>query len=132
GLFPNSVAGSAALREHLYEAPILTEDFERHGIYPLVAMPAAPYGLWTTGAEIKTPDDLAGLRIRSSGGAQAAYLRHEGATEIQMPAEETFGLLDAGGVDGVQLDAAYVEVFGLASLVNRATAGTGLGSAVWS
>lgn len=131
GLFPDSVSGSSALREHLYESPILTEDFERHGIYPLVAMPAAPYDLWTTGAEIKSPEDLRGKRIRTSGGAQAAYLGHEGATEVQMPAEETFGLLDSGGVDAVQLDATYVNVFGLTPLVTWATSGAGLGSAVW-
>lgn len=48
-----------------------------------------------------------------------------------MPAEETFGLLDSGGVDAVQLDATYVNVFGLTPLVTWATSGAGLGSAVW-
>lgn len=57
----------------------------------------APYQLLTVKAPVKTVEDLDGLRIRGSGGAEV--LTNFGASLVSMPITDTYLALERGAVD---------------------------------
>ncbi len=56
--------------------------------------------LWTT-KPVKTIDDLKGLKIRSPGGMQTAYIKALGAEPVFMPLGDVYMALDTGTIDGL-------------------------------
>jgi TRAP-type C4-dicarboxylate transport system substrate-binding protein len=56
--------------------------------------------LWTT-KPVKTLEDLKGLKIRSPGGMQTAYIKALGAEPVFMPLGDVYMALDTGTIDGL-------------------------------
>lgn len=94
-----------------------------------------PVALWTSepnifimkDREIRTPEDLRGLKIRVSGAVAGEVVEALGAIPVQMPAGEIYNALQTGLIDGVITGASAVADFQLDEVANSYTIGAPLG-----
>ncbi|KMK66165.1 TRAP transporter substrate-binding protein [Puniceibacterium sp. IMCC21224] len=77
--------------------------------------------------DVRTPADVAGLKIRVSGSAAARVIEALGATAVQMPANEIYNSLQTGLIDGVVTGASAIGDFKLDEVANSYTTGVSLG-----
>ncbi|KGB82401.1 hypothetical protein JT55_07720 [Rhodovulum sp. NI22] len=79
------------------------------GVHTLTVHTQPPGQLFNSVRPINTPDDFAGLKIRSTNSSVASALEALGATPIGIPVTEMREALEKGIVDGVSLsdDALY-------------------------
>ncbi len=85
-------------------------DSEFPGTVPLGLWLSEPNILIMKGKDVRTPADLAGLKIRVSGAAAAATIEALGAYPVQLPAGEIYNSLQTGL-------SAFIGTFGLLALV---------------
>ncbi|MCA2011279.1 TRAP transporter substrate-binding protein [Cereibacter sphaeroides] len=102
-------------------------DGEFPGTHPLALWLSEPNIFIMRGHDIRTPADLAGLKIRVSGSAAAAAVEALGATPVQMPAGEIYNSLQTGLIDGVITGASAVGDFRLDEVADSYTLGAPLG-----
>jgi len=80
-------------------------------VHPLLLFSAAPYRLLTTEKQVKTLDDLKGLKIRALGGPQTEALDALGATPMLVPFPEVYMDMKTGVLDGVATPFGGCEIF---------------------
>ena len=101
-LFPNpSVA--ALVSEELYPG-YLKGEYERMGGYLANCDSTTAYDVMTK-RPIRAPEDMRGLKVRSTGGLMADILRQVGAIPVVLAAAETYTAFQRGIIDGVALGA---------------------------
>lgn len=91
--------------------------------------------LWTSepnimimrNAEIRTPADLAGLKIRVAGATAAEVAVALGATPVQMPINEVYNALQTGLIDGVFTGSSTLIDFKLDEVADSLIIGAPLG-----
>jgi TRAP-type C4-dicarboxylate transport system substrate-binding protein len=76
---------------------------------------------------IRTPADLAGLKIRVAGATAAEVATALGATPVQMPITEVYNALQTGLIDGVITGSSTLNDFKLDEVANSYTFGANLG-----
>lgn len=94
-----------------------------------------PVALWTSepnvfimrDAVIRTPADLAGLKIRVAGATAAEVASALGATPVQMPINQVYNALQTGLIDGVITGSSTLNDFKLDEVANSYTFGANLG-----
>jgi TRAP-type C4-dicarboxylate transport system substrate-binding protein len=94
-----------------------------------------PVALWTSepnvfimrDAIIRTPADLAGLKIRVAGATAAEVATALGATPVQMPINQVYNALQTGLIDGVITGSSTLNDFKLDEVANSYTFGANLG-----
>jgi TRAP-type C4-dicarboxylate transport system substrate-binding protein len=92
-------------------------------------------GLWTSEPAIfimkdrviRTPADLAGLKVRVAGATAAEVATALGATPVQMPINQVYNALQTGLIDGVITGASTLSDFKLDEVANSYTVGANLG-----
>lgn len=107
------------------EAGLLDGEFP--GTVPLALWLSEPNIFIMRDHDVRTPADVAGLKIRVSGAAAAAAVEALGATPVQMPAGEIYNALQTGLIDGVITGASAVGDFRLDEVANSYTIGAPLG-----
>ena len=101
-LFPNS--GVAALvSEELYPK-YLKGEYERMGVYLAHCNSATAYDILSR-TPVRTPEDMRGLKVRSTGGIMAETLRQFDAIPVVLAAAEAYTAFQRGIVDAVALAA---------------------------
>ena len=78
-------------------------------------------------AEIRTPADLADLKIRVAGATAADIAVALGATPVQMPINEVYNALQTGLIDGVFTGSSTLIDFKLDEVANSLILGAPLG-----
>jgi TRAP-type transport system periplasmic protein len=94
-----------------------------------------PLALWTSEPNIfimkdhviRTPADLAGLKVRVAGATAADVAIALGATPVQMPINQVYNALQTGLIDGVITGASTLNDFKLDEVANSYTFGANLG-----
>lgn len=94
-----------------------------------------PLALWTSEPnifimkdhDIRTPADVAGLKIRVAGATSAQVLEALGGTPVQMPINQVYNALQTGLIDGVITGASTLNDFKLDEVANSYTLGANLG-----
>lgn len=94
-----------------------------------------PVALWTSEPNIfimkdhviRTPADLAGLKVRVAGATAADVATALGATPVQMPINQVYNALQTGLIDGVITGASTLSDFKLDEVANSYTLGANLG-----
>lgn len=81
--------------------------------------------------EIRTPADLAGLKIRVAGATAGEVATALGATPVQMPINQVYNALQTGLIDGVITGASTLSDFKLDEVANSYTIGANLGRIVF-
>ncbi|WP_127104145.1 TRAP transporter substrate-binding protein [Pararhodobacter zhoushanensis] len=124
GALPEGMHGYDMLW-NAYDAGELANEFP--GTVPLALWLSEPNVFIMRDHDIRTPADLAGLKIRVSGSAAAAAVESLGATPVQMPAGEIYNSLQTGLIDGVITGASAIGDFRLDEVANSYTLGAPLG-----
>jgi len=105
-----------ALQETWNHAPELREEFARRGVRMLTPIAFGPYNLWTK-KEVKSLEDLKGLKIRSVG-IQALLIKALGATPVAITPPELYDALQKGTVDGAVGDYDVAVAYGWHKVTN--------------
>jgi TRAP-type transport system periplasmic protein len=79
--------------------PALRDEFK--DVHVLEISPSEPYFLLNTKREVKTMDDLKGLKLRVSAGPQAEMMQSIGASPISMGMGDVYLNLQKGVLDGL-------------------------------
>ena len=108
-----------------YDAGQLANEFP--GTVPLALWTSEPNVIIMRGRNVRTPADLAGLKIRVSGSAAAAVVEALGATPVQMPAGEIYNALQTGLIDGLITGASAIGDFRLDEVADSYTLGAPMG-----
>lgn len=129
GLVDDSCTGSLAVSRLMAEGGILwKEDFEPKGLRPLVVGMIPDYEVLTGSHPVRTPADLRGLQLRSSGGTIDRTVEGFGAAPVGMPATEMYEAISRGTVDGTVLGPVSAAPYHLEEVTGHATLGAKLGS----
>lgn len=94
-----------------------------------------PVAMWTSepnifimkGHVIRTPADLAGLKVRVAGATAADVATALGATPVQMPINQVYNALQTGLIDGVITGSSTLNDFKLDEVADSYTLGANLG-----
>ncbi|GKY86642.1 TRAP transporter substrate-binding protein [Sinisalibacter aestuarii] len=124
GALPEGMTGYDLIW-NAYDAGLLAEEFP--GTVPLALWLSEPNVFIMKDIDVRTPDDLQGLKIRVSGSAAAATVEALGATPVQMPAGEIYNSLQTGLIDGVITGASAIGDFKLDEVANSYTLNAPLG-----
>jgi len=124
GAVPEGMAGYDLIW-NAYDAGLLNGEFP--ATKPLALWMAEPNIFIMRDVDVRTPDDLKGLKIRVSGAAAAATIEALGATPVQMPAGEMYNSLQTGLIDGIVTDPSAVGDFKLDEVANSYTLNAPLG-----
>lgn len=129
GQMVNSCEGTKVYHEMTRPGHILaTHDFDLQKVHVLMAAPLAPYKVLTAKRPVRTLDDLAGLKIRTSGGASDSTMNALGAVSVRMSGEEIHEALSRGTIDGAMYPFLSLKPFGLIGIIHYATLGVSLGT----
>ena len=104
----------------------LTGEFP--GTVPLALWTSEPNVLIFKDKVVRTPADMAGLRIRVSRAVPAQVISALGATPVQMPAPEMYNALQTGLIDGIMTGASAILDFKINEGANSYTEGARLGN----
>lgn len=99
GLAPSAECGSLVFWELYKKYPELQKEYEQVRILWLWA--SAAYQLHTTKKQVKTLDDLKGLKIIAWNRTSVGILNALGANPIQVPPTDSYLALERGMADGV-------------------------------
>ena len=98
------------------------------GTRPIALWSSEPNILIMGDKEVRTVDDLSGLKIRVSGSVPGRTIEALGATPVQMPATEMYTALQTGLIDGVMTGASAVRDFRLDEIADVYVQGPDLGT----
>lgn len=92
---------ASLVSEELYPK-YLKAEYERMGVYLAHSDATTAYDLISK-TPIRTPEDLVGLKVRSTGGLMAEMIREVGGIPVVIAASETYTAFQRGIIDAVAL-----------------------------
>ena len=95
--------GSEVLWKLYEKFPAIQREFS--AIQPILLHTTDPYFLLTTKKQVKTLEDIKGLKIRAIGGPGTDHMKALGAVPIAIPMPDVYQALDKGVVDATRLAA---------------------------
>ena len=98
------------------------------GTRPIALWSSEPNILIMGDTEIRSVEDMSGLKIRVSGSVPGRTIAALGATPVQMPATEMYTALQTGLIDGVMTGASAVRDFRLNEIADVYVQGPDLGT----
>lgn len=114
----SSCAGTDKLWEITKAGAVLdTDEYAPAGMRMLFAFYNPPYKLFTTSKEVKTLEDLAGLKLRAAGPAMQETARALDAVPVQIAGPEVYDALSRGTIDGAIFPFSSVEVWSIENVV---------------
>ncbi len=129
GGYPTACAGTKALMKLAMPGGLLDKlDFEPNGVRSLVTVVLPPYQADFASADIKSLDDIKGLKIRSNPGPMEMSIDALGGVPIRMTPPEIYE--SKGTIDGFYLPYVSVISYGLDEQVKSVTKGANFGSVV--
>jgi TRAP-type C4-dicarboxylate transport system substrate-binding protein len=130
GAFAHSCQGTLAYWKLARKGVIAEQDYAGNQIRLLLTVSLPQYRIFTVKQPVKDVADVAGLKLRSTGGAQDLTLRAIGAVPVRMAAPDAYESLSRGTMDGLLFPLESVVAYGADKLVKYATDGLGFASFV--
>lgn len=122
GLSDSVNQGTLALNKLLQEnETVLENDFLNNGVRPMIGIYPPGDDIWSIGKEIRTPEDLKGLNIRTKGGMINELYEQLGTNPVSLPFPEMYEALERGVVDATATYNMGIKNAGLGELVNYST-----------
>jgi TRAP-type C4-dicarboxylate transport system substrate-binding protein len=129
GIEAGSCAASSALMELISPGGILyEEEIAERGLRPLWVTTLTGSEIFTVDEPVRTPEDLRGLTIRSSGGVMDMTIDGLGAAATTIAGTEQYEALSRKTLDGVGLTPANVLTYRLHEVLRYGTEGIHAGS----
>ncbi len=132
GSFTTACEGTKAYWKLAHGETMTKHEFGANKVRPLFMIVLEPYQFYTTSKQVRTIDDVKGLKLRSTGGAMDIFARKIGAIPVRMAAPEARESLSRGTLDGLIFPNESVMSYDLQSFVKFATKGGNFGSFVAS
>ena len=98
---------------------ILEKDYLNNGVRPLGILFSTPYEIWSKDIEIRKPEDLNGLKIKTAGGITNEFFQSLGAVPVTVAFPEMYEALDKGVVDALSIDALPLRTSGVEEVVTH-------------
>ena len=106
----------------LYEKyPSIQKEYDQAGIMPLALYVTASYFVTSAKKQVKTLDDMKGLKIRVVGGPGIEYVKAMGGVPTPMPAPDVYQALDKGVVDAAGVPWEAIHGFRLYEVIKSVT-----------
>ncbi|MBN2186484.1 MAG: TRAP transporter substrate-binding protein [Dehalococcoidia bacterium] len=99
--------------------PTLREEFKE--VQTLAIGPSGPYFLITTKKQVKTLEDIKGLKLRAGGGPATEALKMMGAVPVTMGMADTYLNLQKGVIDGMLVPWLAMDTFKIYEVVKYYT-----------
>jgi TRAP-type C4-dicarboxylate transport system substrate-binding protein len=128
GAFDTSCQGTLAYWKSARDGVLAKQEYAPNKIKLLFEVVLPPYQVWTAKQKVETTNDMQGLKLRTTGGAQDLTLRALGAVPVRMAAPDAYESLSRGTMDGLLFPMESVVAYGLDKLVKHATEGVSLDS----
>lgn len=131
GAFGSQCQGSMAVYALAHGGILDEKEFKPNRVRTLmtVALPAYQL-LLSSPRNITSAKDLAGLKIRTAGGAMDLMVRSLGAVPVRMAAPEIWESMSRGTLDGAVLSYQSVTSYDLTKLLKSGTVGLNFGTAI--
>lgn len=97
--FETAEEGSAALWKLFEKFPEVSEQFAENKV--LILHTASPFLLLTNKKQVKTLEDIQGLKIRSAGGPLTEAIKMYGAIPMMIPMPDCYVAMQKGTIDGM-------------------------------
>ena len=127
GTFQHPCDGTRAFYQMATEGMLVEQEYQPNGIRLLIALALPPYQILTRGP-IAGLSDLAGLRLRTGGGAQDVSVEQVGAVPVRMAGPDIYESLNRGTLDGVVFPLPSLEQYSLEEILSYSTIGMNFGS----
>jgi len=122
-----AVEGTKIYREMVKECPELTDELLKYNVRPLNVTAISQYDVGTTNRPVRSPEDLKGLRLKSSGGIFVNIAKRYGINPISVASAETYEATRRGIVDGTIFSYASVHGYRLNEILKYHTLGLRMG-----
>lgn len=117
--FKSAEKGSEVLWKLYEKYPSIQEEFADNKV--LLLFTSNPYVLITTKKQVKTLDDIQGMKIRMSGGPPTDMMKAIGGTPMLIPMPDNYISLQKGVIDGMGAPWEAIHGFRLYEVVNHYT-----------
>jgi TRAP-type C4-dicarboxylate transport system substrate-binding protein len=117
--FKSAEQASGILRKLYNKFPEFQKEYQ--DVHVLVNYTAGLYRLLTTKKQIKTLEDMKGLKIRALGGPQTDGMKALGAVPTLVPFPETYLAMQKGVLDGTLTPIGACEIFNFHEVGNYMT-----------
>jgi TRAP-type C4-dicarboxylate transport system substrate-binding protein len=104
----------------------LKQEYDKLGIKPIMASGTPPYEIFTRDKVVRSPKDVAGLKLRGGGGDADDFLRKMNVSVIDLPASQIYESLQRGVLDGTLYLQATAPAHHLEEVTKDATEGAPL------
>lgn len=130
GLYETAEQGSVAYFNLSQQDPVLETDYLSNGVRPLLSFMIPPYEIYTSGIEVKTPEDLKNLKIRTAGGISSELMNYAGATPVQVSSADMYDAFEKGIAEALMQYPVNLRAYSLGELVTYGTNGLAAGGGV--
>lgn len=121
-LSKTSGQGTAAINELMKENEEYVEiDYLRNGIMPLAPIVSPTNQIWSIDKEIRVPEDIKGLKIRTPGGVANEVFEHLGVVPVALSHSEVYEALEKGVIDAYSTYSQALISNGTKELIKNAT-----------
>lgn len=103
------------------------EEYLSNGVRPLFALYVGGYEIFSN-KEIRTPADLAGMKVRSAGGSHDVTLQALGAVPVPVASPEVYEAVERRTIDGILFPWTGITPYKLDEVVKNSTFGAALGA----
>ncbi len=117
--FKTAEKGSEVLWKLYEKHPSIQKEFSDNQVLLLFTSP--PYLLITTKKQVKTLDDIKGLKIRMTGGPPTDMMKALGGVPVLIPMPDNYISLQKGVIDGMGAPWEAIHGFRLYEVVNHYT-----------
>ncbi len=133
GVFQTQCQGSLAYYKISHDGGILeTKEFLPNGLRPLVTIALPAYQILLGNPRpVNSAADLAGLKIRTAGGAMDLMMRAIKGVPVRMAAPEIYESITRNTIDGIVLSYQSSVSYDLGKLLKSGTSGMNFGTAVF-
>jgi TRAP-type C4-dicarboxylate transport system substrate-binding protein len=130
GSFATACEGTLAYWKLARNDVLGKNEFAANKVRPLWVVVLEPYQFYMVAKPVRSPEDLKGMKLRSTGGAMDLFARKIGAVPVRMAAPDVRESLSRGTLDGLIFPNESVLSYDLQALVKHATKGGNFGSFV--
>ncbi len=129
GGFGTSCQGAKALWSLAVGGILEKSELQANGIRMVAAIVQPPFQVFISKPKLDSLGDLAGLKLRTTGGPMDIMTRKLGAVPVRMAAPEVREAMSRGTIDGGVLAIVSIRSYNLTPLVKAATLNENFGSA---
>ena len=122
-----AMEGTEIYQALVQESPELADEFKKYNIRPLSVFATSQYDVGTVKKKVTKPEDLKGLRLKTSGGIFDKIAQQFGIIPVTVASPEVYEATQRGIVDGNIFSLASVKGYRVNELEKYHTLGLRLG-----